>query len=78
MIAFHDGPTKIFRWEQRLHTNRSRLLMAAASGRTQGVEGGRVSSGGRGELGLDPAEPGLRAARGNLPPERRGGGGWPS
>ena len=34
----------------------------------------RVSSGGRGELGLDPAEPGLRAA-GVPPPERSAGGG---
>jgi len=33
-----------------------------------------VSSGGRGELGLDPAEPGLRPA-GVPPPERSAGGG---
>ncbi len=35
-------------------------------------------TGGRGEMGLDPAEPGLRPARGNLPPEQSEGGGWPS
>ncbi len=35
---------------------------------------GKQNSGGRGELGLDPAEPGLRAA-GVPPPERSAGGG---
>ncbi len=29
-------------------------------------------------MDLDPAEPGLRAARGSLPTKRSGGGGWPS
>ena len=38
MIAFHDGPTKIFRWEQRLHAPRSGPLMVAEPGRAQGVE----------------------------------------
>ncbi len=37
MIAFHDGPTKIFRWEQRLHAPRSGPLMVAEPGRAQGV-----------------------------------------
>jgi hypothetical protein len=36
--------------------------------------GGVICAKGRGELGLDPAEPGLRQARGHLPPERSAGG----
>ncbi len=112
MIAFHDGPAKIFRWEvggsarsaPRSGPFRRRPepfgpaatlfgpnafgLPACRSGPARAAWGCREQelgwaadlrrvrpAGGRGEVGLEPAEPGLRAA-GVPPPERsaRGGG----
>ena len=52
----------------------SRRFRQCRSGPAGAAQASRVPAGGRGELGLDPAEPGLRPA-GVPPPERSAGGG---